>query len=127
MAKYNRMVVLTEMIKTGLVPVFYNSDVDTAAKITAACLDAGVRCVEFTNRGDQAHLVFGELVRLFAEDERAILGVGSVLDPGTAAMYIQLGANFVVGPVLNSDVAKACNRRKVAYSPGCGYDRDRSG
>ena len=120
MAKYNRMVVLNAMIDTGLVPVFYNGDVETAAKITAACLDAGVRCVEFTNRGDQAHLVFGELVRRFAGDERAILGVGSVIDPGTAAMYIQLGANFVVGPVLNPDVAKACNRRKVAYSPGCG-------
>lgn len=120
MAKYNRMVVLTEMIKTGLVPVFYNRDVDVAEKIVGACLDAGVRCVEFTNRGDQAHLVFGELVRRFASDDRAILGVGSVLDQGTAALYIQLGANFVVGPVLNSEVAKVCNRRKVAYSPGCG-------
>lgn len=120
MAKFNRMFVLNEMIATGLVPVFYNPDVDTAERIVAACLDGGVRCVEFTNRGDQAHLVFGELVRRFAGDERAILGVGSVVDPGTATIYIQLGANFVVAPVLNAEVARACNRRKVAYSPGCG-------
>lgn len=53
-------------------------------------------------------------------DERAILGVGSVIDAGTASLYIQLGANFIVGPVLNPDVAKVCNRRKIAYSPGCG-------
>lgn len=120
MAKFSRMVVLIEMINTGLVPVFYNGDVEVAEKIVEACLDAGVRCVEFTNRGDQAHLVFGELVRRFSDDGRAILGIGSVLDPGTAAMYVQLGANFVVGPVLNPEVAKVCNRRKVAYSPGCG-------
>ena len=120
MAKYNRLHVLTEMINTGLVPVFYNGNVEIAEKIIAACLDAGIHCIEFTNRGDQAHLVFGELVKRFALDERAILGVGSVIDPGTAAIYIQLGANFVVGPVLNKEVAKVCNRRKVAYSPGCG-------
>ncbi len=120
MAQFNRLAVLTEMINTGLVPVFYNRDVDVAEKIVAACLDGGVRCIEFTNRGDQAHLVFGELVRRFADDERAVLGVGSVIDPGTAAIYIQLGANFVVSPVLNPDMAKTCNRRKIAYSPGCG-------
>jgi len=49
-----------------------------------------------------------------------ILGVGSVIDPGTASIYINSGANFVMGPILNKDVAKACNRRKVSYSPGCG-------
>jgi 2-dehydro-3-deoxyphosphogluconate aldolase/(4S)-4-hydroxy-2-oxoglutarate aldolase len=43
-----------------------------------------------------------------------------VSDPGTAALYINSGANFVVGPILNPDVAKVCNRLKIAYSPGCG-------
>lgn len=77
--------------------------------------------VEFTNRGDLAYQVFAELVRHFAEEDPSIiLGIGSVIDPGTAALYISSGANFVVGPVLNPDVAKVCNRRKVPYSPGCG-------
>ncbi len=120
MAKFSRMQVLTKMIEIGLIPVFYNKNVDTAEKIINACLDGGIRCIEFTNRGDQAHIVFSELIRRFADDERCILGIGSVLDPGTAALYIQLGANFVVGPVLNPEVAKICNRRKIAYSPGCG-------
>jgi 2-dehydro-3-deoxyphosphogluconate aldolase/(4S)-4-hydroxy-2-oxoglutarate aldolase len=108
------------MIETGLVPVFYHGDVEVATQIVEALAKAGVRCIEFTNRGDQAHLVFGELARRFNQDERVILGAGSVLDPGTAALYIQLGANFIVGPVLNAEVARLCNRRKVAYSPGCG-------
>lgn len=120
MAKFSRLRVLNTMIETGLIPVFYNGDVEVATKIVQALVEAGVRCFEFTNRGDQAHLVFGELVRRFYDDERIILGAGSVIDPSTAALYIQLGANFVVGPSLNPDVARLCNRRKVAYSPGCG-------
>ena len=120
MAKFSRLRVLNTMIETGLVPVFYNGDAEVATKIVQALAEAGVRCFEFTNRGDQAHLIFGELVRRFYDDERIILGAGSVIDPGTAALYIQLGANFIVGPSLNPEVARLCNRRKVAYSPGCG-------
>ncbi len=77
-------------------------------------------CFEFTNRGDQAHEVFKELSNHFRSDDRVILGAGSIIDPATAALYIQLGANFIVSPVLNPEVARICNRRKVAYSPGCG-------
>jgi len=120
MAKYSRLRVLNTMIETGLVPVFYHGDVEVAAKIVSALVEAGVRCLEFVNRGDQAHLVFAELVRRFGDNDDVIFGAGSVVDPVTAGQYIQLGANFIVGPVLNPEVAKICNRRKVAYSPGCG-------
>jgi 2-dehydro-3-deoxyphosphogluconate aldolase / (4S)-4-hydroxy-2-oxoglutarate aldolase len=120
MAKFSRLQVLQIMISTGLVPVFYHKDIETATLIVNALLDGGARCVEFTNRGDQAHLVFGELVRRFQEDDRAIFGVGSIIDASTAGLFIQLGANFIVGPILNSEIAKTCNLRKVAYSPGCG-------
>ncbi len=121
MARFLRLDVLNKIVELGLVPVFYNGDVEVAKKIVAACSKGGAKVVEFTNRGDQAYLVFTELVRHFAvADPEVILGVGSVSDPGTAALYINSGANFVVGPVLNPDVAKVCNRRKIAYSPGCG-------
>jgi 2-dehydro-3-deoxyphosphogluconate aldolase/(4S)-4-hydroxy-2-oxoglutarate aldolase len=121
MARFMRLDVLNKIVELGLVPVFYHADVEVAKKIVAACSKGGAKVVEFTNRGDQAYLVFTELVRHFAvADPELILGVGSVSDPGTAALYINSGANFVVGPVLNPDVAKICNRRKIAYSPGCG-------
>jgi 2-dehydro-3-deoxyphosphogluconate aldolase/(4S)-4-hydroxy-2-oxoglutarate aldolase len=48
------------------------------------------------------------------------LGVGSVTDAGTTALYLQLGADFVVTPVFREDVARVCNRRKVLWAPGCG-------
>jgi 2-dehydro-3-deoxyphosphogluconate aldolase/(4S)-4-hydroxy-2-oxoglutarate aldolase len=120
MSQYSRLFVLTAMIESGLVPVFYHPDPDISIKVINACLDGGARCFEFTNRGDLAHEVFGEVIKRMKSDQRLILGAGSVIEAGTAAIYIQLGANFIVGPNLNPDVARLCNRRKIAYSPGCG-------
>ncbi len=120
MSKHSRLHTLHAMLETGLVPLFYHSDVDTACRIIEACLQAGVRTIEFTNRGDGAHLVFQEVFRRFRSDDRLVLGAGSILDAGTASLYLQLGADFIVGPVLNPEVARVCNRRKVPYSPGCG-------
>ena len=104
-----------------MVPVFYHKDVETAKQVVKACYDGGVRCFEFTNRGDFAHEVFAEVVKFAAEEcpEMAV-GVGSVVEPATAALYMQLGACFVVGPLFNPEVARACNRRQVLYIPGCG-------
>jgi 2-dehydro-3-deoxyphosphogluconate aldolase/(4S)-4-hydroxy-2-oxoglutarate aldolase len=109
------------MIDLGLIPVFYHKDVEVAKKIITACAAGGARLIEFTNRGDFAYHVFTELSRHFtAAEPQVMLGVGSVVDAPTAAMYIASGANFVVGPLLNAEVARLCNRRKIAYSPGCG-------
>ena len=104
-----------------MVPVFYHKYVEIAKQVVKACYDGGVRAFEFTNRGDFAHEVFAE-VRKFAWDEcpELALGVGSVVDAPTASLYIQMGADFVVGPLFNPDVAKVCNRRGVPYTPGCG-------
>lgn len=121
MARFMRLDVLNKMVELGLVPVFYQPDLEVAKQVVAACSTGGAKVVEFTNRGDFAYQVFGELIKHFAvADPDVILGIGSVSDPETAALYINNGANFVVGPVLNPDVAKVCNRRKVPYSPGCG-------
>jgi len=121
MAKFLRMDVLNEMVRTGVVPVFYHKDIDVAIKIVEACVAGGSRVVEFTNRGDNAYRVFSDMVLHFAKTNPSIiLGVGSVVDAPTGGIYLSSGANFVVGPVLNAELAKVCNRRKVAYMPGCG-------
>lgn len=121
MAKYSRIEVTVQMKETGIVPVFFNKDIDTCKNVLKACYDGGARLFEFTNRGDRAHLVFEQLI-VWAEREipDMILGVGSVVDAGTTSLYIQLGANFIVSPILNEEMARVCNRRKIAWSPGCG-------
>lgn len=121
MAKYNKMQVLATMEQTGIVPVFYNADPDVSRQVLKACYDGGIRAFEFANRGDFAQEVFAALVK-YADSELPgmIMGIGSVVDPATAALYMQLGANFVVGPLFNPDIAPVCNRRLVPYCPGCG-------
>jgi 2-dehydro-3-deoxyphosphogluconate aldolase/(4S)-4-hydroxy-2-oxoglutarate aldolase len=121
MARFRRLEVLQTMIKSGLVPVFYNQDLELAKKIAKAVADGGGRVLEFTNRGDFAYQVFSELIKWCAkETPELILGAGSVIDQGTASLYMNSGANFIVAPFFNKEVAKDCNRRKIAYIPGCG-------
>lgn len=121
MAKFDKIKVIFKMGDTKMVPVFYHSDIETARQVVKACYEGGVRVFEFTNRGDFAQDVFSEIVK-FADVEcpDMIIGAGSIVDAPTAALYMQLGANFIVGPLFNSDISKICNRRNVPYIPGCG-------
>ncbi|MDR2708716.1 MAG: bifunctional 4-hydroxy-2-oxoglutarate aldolase/2-dehydro-3-deoxy-phosphogluconate aldolase [Elusimicrobiota bacterium] len=121
MAKFSRLETLLKMKEVGVIPVFYEKDFETAKSIVLACAAGGAKVLEFTNRGDYAHEVFAQLSKWIAKEiEGVIIGVGSIVEPYTAALYIQSGANFVVGPTFNPEVAKLCNRRGIPYSPGCG-------
>ncbi|MDR3244156.1 MAG: bifunctional 4-hydroxy-2-oxoglutarate aldolase/2-dehydro-3-deoxy-phosphogluconate aldolase [Elusimicrobiota bacterium] len=121
MARFSRLQVLLKMKEVGVVPVFYDKDIETVKGVAKACLKGGAQVIEFTNRGDFANEVFAELEKWARKEiPDAILGVGSIVDPYTAILFIQSGANFIVGPTFNPEVAKLCNRRGIPYSPGCG-------
>jgi 2-dehydro-3-deoxyphosphogluconate aldolase/(4S)-4-hydroxy-2-oxoglutarate aldolase len=121
MSKFKKIDTIGIIRGTGIVPVFYNADLELTKKVVKACYDGGIRAFEFTNRGDGAHIVFKDLMPFVrAECPEMALGAGTILEPATAALYIQLGADFIVSPSLNPEVARLCNRRGVPYSPGCG-------
>jgi len=121
MAQYSRLEVASVMAETGLVPLFFHNDIEISKKVLKACYNGGARLLEFTARGDFAYEVFGELTKYaIAELPGMIMGVGSITDGAAASLYMALGANFIVTPVLREDIAIACNRRKVLWSPGCG-------
>lgn len=121
MAQFTRIEVASAMKETGMVPLFFSSDLELSKKVLKACYDGGARLMEFTARGDFAHEVFGELTKYAITNlPGMIMGVGSVTDGAAASLYMQLGANFIVTPVLREDIAVVCNRRKVLWSSGCG-------
>lgn len=121
MAKFARTEVIQTMLDQRLVPLFYHPEVETGKAILKACYQGGARLMEFTNRGDFAQDVFAALNQyVLKELPELVLGIGSVNDAPTAAMYMQLGANFIVGASFREDIARVCNRRKVLYVPGCG-------
>ena len=121
MARFTRADVIVRMMNTGIVPIFYNKDAEICRNVIKASYAGGLNVFEITNRGDFAHELFSDLHK-WAEKEipDLMMGVGSVVDAGTTSLYIQLGANFIVSPILNSDMAKVCNRRKILWVPGCG-------
>jgi len=121
MARFDKLAVMAKIKEAPMVPVFYHKDAEVAKKVIKACYEGGVRAFEFTNRGDFAQEVFAECVKFAAKEcPELALGIGSVVDAPTAAMYLQLGACFVVGPLFNPEIAPVCNRRLVPYCPGCG-------
>ena len=121
MARFTKLQVLQTAADQGMMPLFYHNDLTVGKQLLKACYQGGSRILEFTNRGDFAQEIFGKLNKFCAKElPEMILGVGSVTDAGTAALFMQLGANFIVSPSLRPDIAKICNRRKVPYMPGCG-------
>lgn len=121
MAQFTRIEVAQAMNDTGMIPLFFSNDIELSKEILKACYDGGARLMEFTSRGDFAHEIFGELTKYAIKElPGMIMGVGSVTDAAAASLYMQLGANFIVTPVLREDISIVCNRRKVLWSPGCG-------
>jgi 2-dehydro-3-deoxyphosphogluconate aldolase/(4S)-4-hydroxy-2-oxoglutarate aldolase len=125
MARFDRLTVLNTMMADGMVPLFYEPDIERAKALCAALAAGGSRLLEFTNRGDFAVEVFGGLVKHCASAcPQLILGVGSVEDAATAALFLAHGANFIVSPIFDEATARLCNRRKIPYLPGCGSLND---
>jgi 2-dehydro-3-deoxyphosphogluconate aldolase / (4S)-4-hydroxy-2-oxoglutarate aldolase len=125
MARFMRLEVINTILEIGVLPLFYHGETETAIELVSACARGGARAIEFTNRGELAYPVFGELVRHFAKDNPSvILGVGSIIDAPTAAFYLAAGANFIVGPSLNPEISRLCNRRKILYLPGCSTETE---
>lgn len=121
MARFDRMTVYNTMMGDGVLPLFNSPDAALVKGVVAALVRGGSRIMEYTNRGDYALGVFTELIQHTNKAQPdIILGVGSIEDAPTAAIYIAQGANFIVAPNFNPEVARLCNRRKIPYIPGCG-------
>jgi 2-dehydro-3-deoxyphosphogluconate aldolase/(4S)-4-hydroxy-2-oxoglutarate aldolase len=125
MARFMRLDVINTILDIGVVPLFYHGEFETAVELVNACARGGAKAIEFTNRGELAYPIFAELIRHFAKAvPTVVLGIGSILDAPTAALYIAAGANFVVGPSFNPEIARLCNRRKSLYMPGCATETE---
>jgi 2-dehydro-3-deoxyphosphogluconate aldolase/(4S)-4-hydroxy-2-oxoglutarate aldolase len=125
MARFMRLDVINTLLEIGLVPLFYHGDVETSIELASACSRGGAKVIEFTNRGEGAYPVFTALIQHFAKaDPNVALGIGSIVDAPTAALYLAAGASFVVGPNFNPEISRLCNRRKILYLPGCATETE---
>lgn len=111
--------VLTKLEKAGVVSVVRGDTKEIAKKTAQACIDGGVKAIELTFTAPKADEVIGELIAENSADEEVTIGAGTVLDPITARIAIMAGAQFVVSPSFNKEVAKLCNLYQIPYMPGC--------
>ena len=121
MAAHAKDQVLTTISREGVVPVFYDADVEVAKAVARRLVAGGLSTIEFTNRGDGAVRVFAELIAWARSDlPELLVGMGTVTQAATAVHALDLGADFVFAPGLSADVAAVCHERNVPYVPGCG-------
>lgn len=120
MASHTKVEVLETIVRDGVVPVFYDSDVDVTKEVASTLVAGGIGTLEFTNRGDGAIAVLDELLGHARQHlPELIVGAGSIVDGATAAHVIDLGVNFVFAPGFSPEVAQVCALRNVTYVPGC--------
>lgn len=119
MARFDRFDVYKIIFSDGMIPLFYNSSNEEAKAIAEALYKGGSHILEFTNRGSAALEVFSYLVGIAPQTfPEMIIGAGTITDAQTAAIFIAYGADFIVGPNFNEDIARLCNKKRIPYIPG---------
>jgi len=108
------------IIQQGLLPLYFNADLEVSIEILRALYKAGSRAVEYTHRGETAFENFKKLIEIKKKEmPDLMLGIGTIKNLGQAKSYVEIGADFLVSPGLVLDVAKYAVSHNILYAPGC--------
>jgi 2-dehydro-3-deoxyphosphogluconate aldolase/(4S)-4-hydroxy-2-oxoglutarate aldolase len=116
----NKREILDSIIKQGMLPLFFYEDAEVSLQVIRTLYKAGVRVMEYTNRAKEA---FENFLILKAAQETEMpdlyLGIGTVKTMEDAIKYVNDGADFIVAPTVNPDVAEVVNQHNGLWIPGC--------
>ncbi|WJE12097.1 bifunctional 4-hydroxy-2-oxoglutarate aldolase/2-dehydro-3-deoxy-phosphogluconate aldolase [Lactococcus petauri] len=112
-----RAELLEKVIKSGVVSVVRADSAEDAVKIVEAVVDGGIKSIELTYSVPRANDVIADLVATYAGTD-VMIGAGTVLEATSARLAIIAGAQFIVSPTFNKEVAKICNLYQIPYIPG---------
>jgi 2-dehydro-3-deoxyphosphogluconate aldolase / (4S)-4-hydroxy-2-oxoglutarate aldolase len=108
------------IVEQGMLPLYFNADEQVSLDVLKAIYKAGVKAVEYTNRGEAALHNFGKMVALRnTEMPNLLLGVGTIKNMQQAKEYLAAGADFLISPGFVPDVAVHCVANNIFYAPGC--------
>lgn len=108
------------IVSQGMLPLYFNPDEQVSLDVLRAIYRAGIKAVEYTNRGDAALANFKKMVALRnGEMPGLLLGVGTIKNMQHATDYMGAGADFLVSPGFVPDVAAHCVANDIFYAPGC--------
>jgi 2-dehydro-3-deoxyphosphogluconate aldolase/(4S)-4-hydroxy-2-oxoglutarate aldolase len=112
--------ILDGILKQGILPLFYNADAELSAQIVRTLYKAGVRTLEYTNRGASALQNFKLLKQIQLDEMPDLnLGIGTIISTNDAEIFIEAGADFLVAPLTNPDVARIADDHQLLWIPGC--------
>lgn len=108
------------IISQGILPLYFNADESVSIEVMKSLYAAGIRALEYTNRGDAALANFTKMVAARNESMKdLLLGVGTIKNMQHATDYLKAGADFLVSPGFVPDVAAHCVANDIFYAPGC--------
>ena len=115
-----KKMVLNGIITQGMLPLFYYDDAEVSVQVSQTLYKAGVRVLEYTNRGKQALDNF-KLLKKAQKREMPdmLMGIGTIKNVSEAEAFIDAGADFIVSPIVNPEVAKVAAKHKLLWIPGC--------
>ena len=115
-----KQVITDVIIQQGILPLYFNSDETVSVEVLRAIYRAGIKAVEYTNRGEAALNNFKKLVLVRnAEMQGMLLGVGTIKNLKDSENYLNAGADFLVSPGYVAEVATHANSKDIFYAPGC--------
>src|SRR5678815_1598826 len=116
----DKKIVSDKIVHQGILPLYFNADETVSVEVLRAIYNAGVRAVEYTNRGEAALNNFKKLVEVKDKETKdMLLGVGTIKTLQQAESYLNIGADFLVSPGLIPEVVDYTNRKNIFYAPGC--------
>ena len=113
-------IILDSIITQGMLPLFFHEDTEVSLEVTRALYRAGVRVLEYTNRGPEALENFKVLKKAQQDEMPELhLGIGTIKSEQEAKDFIAAGADFIVAPIINPAVAKIAHEHGLLWCPGC--------
>lgn len=116
----NSQQVSEAIINQGILPLYFNADENITLEVLKAIYKAGIRAVEYTNRGEAALKNFEKMVALRNHEmPNLLLGIGTIKNLEQAKAFEQIGADFFISPGFVPEVAQYLIAKDLFYSPGC--------
>ena len=116
----DKKLISDKIVQQGILPLYFNSDETVSVEVLRAIFNAGIRAVEYTNRGDAALNNFKRLHEVRTKEiPDMFLGVGTIKTLQQAESYVNAGADFMVSPGLIPELVDYANNKNIFYAPGC--------
>ena len=115
---FTKQQIIGEMRRTGLVPLFTHDKGEEALQVLQTAYDAGIRTFEFTNRRENSFEVFSFLSSKRGNFPELMLGIGTIMDAASTKKFIDAGADYIISPITNVDMAPVCYAHQKLWIPG---------